>query len=151
MVWSFDGGTWLFEEGGVLGASFFFLDDTHLGRTLAYLGRTFVKEMKTEKNATGSVGHLLGIDCPAPFQKRNRVQKQRFQGVSQRLDAESVFRFWNGAWVGVPKTFAFFSVFISTAFRFYQLVAAPTQTLEYAVVSQTPEPSFFTFKVHSPH
>ncbi|RNB64434.1 hypothetical protein EDM54_06930 [Brevibacillus borstelensis] len=41
-----------------------------------------------------------------------------FAEASQRLDAKSVFHFWNEAWVCVPKTFAFFSCFISTAFVF---------------------------------
>ncbi|MEB9728308.1 hypothetical protein P4J62_29405, partial [Bacillus cereus] len=60
--------------------------------------QTLVEEMKKEKTAPGSVGHCGELDCPAPFQKRNRVQKQPARGSVSELAAKSVFRFFHSAW-----------------------------------------------------
>ncbi|EMT51102.1 hypothetical protein I532_19337 [Brevibacillus borstelensis AK1] len=51
--------------------------------------RAAVAEMKQEKKAPGSVGHLLGsLYCPAPFQKGNRVQKQPARGCVSEVGRE---------------------------------------------------------------
>ncbi|RNB64390.1 hypothetical protein EDM54_06695 [Brevibacillus borstelensis] len=53
--------------------------------------------------------------------------KAALSGSVSELDAKGVFHFWNEVLVGVPKTFAFFSSFISTAAFVYTDYFSQTQ------------------------
>ncbi|MEJ8547030.1 hypothetical protein [Brevibacillus borstelensis] len=72
--------------------------------------------MKTEKNALGSVGHLLGATAVRPpWQKRN-ASKSSSSREPFKLAAKNV-PLLPGSLGGCPKDPSlFFSVFISTAF-----------------------------------
>ncbi|KNB69864.1 hypothetical protein ADS79_28930 [Brevibacillus reuszeri] len=60
----------------------------------------------------------LGIHWSASWKKRNRVQSSGFTVECQRWTLKGVFLFFHYAWVGVPKTFAFFPFSLLPAFGF---------------------------------
>lgn len=81
--------------------------------------RAAVAEMKQEKKAPVRWDTCLEAYTVRLHSKRGTASKSSLpEDASQRLDAKSVFPFFHSSWAGVPKTFAFFSCFISTAIVF---------------------------------
>ncbi|RNB64350.1 hypothetical protein EDM54_06495 [Brevibacillus borstelensis] len=74
-----------------------------------------VEEMKAEKTLRVRWDTAWGYALSGPAPKAERGQKSLILGVSQRLAAKSVFRFWTMAWEVSQRPFAFFSAFISTS------------------------------------
>ncbi|RNB76661.1 hypothetical protein EDM58_17105 [Brevibacillus panacihumi] len=55
----------------------------------------------------------VGHPWPAPFQRRNRGQKQPIPRSDSGLAAKGVFRLFHCAWVKIPNTFAYSPFFLS--------------------------------------